>query len=111
MDVKYIPASNIGYTFSSGIYESSDNNFMLKSLLPNDVKINITIDDIKVKSNLTTCKTFRFTKKLFFFIIFGFMQSHSGTLGDIAGFVQLIPRSYISDKPINITGIDKIHLK
>ena len=32
-------------------------------------------------------------------------------LGDIERFVQTIPGSYKSNKPINITGIDKIHLK
>ena len=41
----------------------------------------------------------------------GFTQYHSGPLGDIKNFVQLIPGSYKSDKPINITVIDKIHLK
>ena len=35
---------------------------MLKSLLPIEVKVNITIDDIRLKSNLTTNKTIRFTK-------------------------------------------------
>ena len=39
------------------------------------------------------------------------MQSHSGELGDTPGFLQLTPGSYKSDKPINITGIDKVHLK
>ena len=41
----------------------------------------------------------------------GFVQSYSGELGDVQGFIQLIPGSYKSDKPINITGIDKVHLK
>ena len=41
----------------------------------------------------------------------GFVHSHSGELGDIPCFIQLLPRSYKSDKPINNTGIDKIHLK
>ena len=44
-------------------------------------------------------------------MIFCFTQSHSGELGDIPGFIQLIPGSYKSDRPINITGIDKVHLK
>ena len=44
-------------------------------------------------------------------MIFGFTRSHSGELGDIPGFIQLIPVSYKSDRPINITGIDKVHLK
>ena len=41
----------------------------------------------------------------------GFTESHSGPLGDIDGFIQLIPGSYKSDKPINVTGIHKVHLK
>ena len=40
-----------------------------------------------------------------------FFQSHSGEFGDILGFVQLLPGCYKSDKPINIRGIDKIHIK
>ena len=32
-------------------------------------------------------------------------------MGDIDGFIQLIPGNYESDTPPNITGIDKIHLK
>ena len=50
-------------------------------------------------------------KKSFFFTILGFNQSHSIPLGDIEGTVQAIPGSYKSDKTINFTGIDKIHLK
>ena len=41
----------------------------------------------------------------------GFTQSHSGELGDIEGFIQLIPGIYKSDKAVNLTGKDKIHLK
>ena len=83
---------------------------MLKSLLPNDVKVNITIDDIRLKSYLITNETFRFTEKSFFYTILGFTRSHLGPLGDNKGFVPLIPRSYRRDRPINITGIEKIHL-
>ena len=38
-------------------------------------------------------------------------QSRSYPLDDIDGFYQIIAGSYKSDKPINIKGIDKIHLK
>ena len=41
----------------------------------------------------------------------GFTQSHQGPLNDIEGFFQILPGSYKSDKPIKITGIDKIRLK
>ena len=84
---------------------------MLKSLLPNNVKANITIDDIRLKSNINNIKTIRFTDKSFCFFYFTvFTDWHSGLLGDIPGFVQLIPGSYKSDKPNNITGIDEVHL-
>ena len=66
LDVKYIATSTIGYTLPVGIYEIIDNNSTIKSLLPNDVKVNITIDDIRLKSKLTTNKTIKFTKKIFF---------------------------------------------
>ena len=41
----------------------------------------------------------------------GFTESQWGELGDNPCFGQLIPGGYKSDKPINITGIDKVHLK
>ena len=44
-------------------------------------------------------------------MILGFVQSYSGELGDIDGFIQLIPGTYKGDRPVNITGIDKVHLK
>ena len=84
---------------------------MLNSLLPDDVKVHVTIDDIRLRSNLPTNKTIRFTKKPFFYTLLGLIQSLSGSLGDIEGFVQLIPGTYKSDKPYNTTGIDKVHLK
>ena len=57
LDVKYTATSTTGYTLPPGLYEISVNNLMLKCLLPNDVKVNITIDDIRLKSNPTTNKT------------------------------------------------------
>ena len=73
--------------------------------------VNITIDDIRLKSNLKINQTLIFTEKSFFYTILAFTQSRSYPLDDIDGFYQLIAGSYKSDKPINITGIDKIHLK
>ena len=82
---------------------------MSKSSLPNKVKVKITLDDIRLKSNLTINKTNRFFKKSFFYTILDFTTSNLGVLGYIPGFVQLIPVRYKSDKPINVTMIDKIH--
>ena len=39
------------------------------------------------------------------------MDNDSGPRTDIKSFVQLLTGTYKSDKPVKITGIDKIHLK
>ena len=111
LDLEYIPTKRIGYSLDPGIYEVVDLKNTLKHILPDNVKISITIDDIRLKSNLKINQTLIFTEKSFFYKILGFTQSRSYPLNDIDGFYQLIAGSYISDKPINITGIDKIHLK
>ena len=66
---------------------------------------------MRLKSNLKNIKTIIFTKRSFFYTILGFTESHPGVLGDIPGFVQFIPGTYKSNRPINITGLDKILLK
>ena len=86
-------------------------NKTLKNILPNNIKINVSIDEIKYKTDLKINQTLIFTNKSFFYTILGFTQSHFYPLDDIDGFYQLIAGSYKSDKPINITGIDKVHLK
>ena len=101
----------MGYSLNPGIYEVIDLNNSLKHILPNNVKVNITIDDIRLKSNLKINQTLIFTKRSFFYTFLGFTQSRSYPLDDIDSHYQLISGSYISDKPINITGIDKVHLK
>ena len=111
LDFQYIPTKSRGYSLNPGIYEIVDLNNTLKFILPDNVKVNITIDDIRLKSNLKIIQTLIFTEKPFFYTILGFTQSRSYPLDDIDGLYQLIAGSYKSDKPINITGIDKIHLK
>ena len=111
LDLKYIPTKRTGYSLNPGIYEVVDINNTLKHILPDNVKVNITIDDIRLKSNLKINQTLIFTEKFFFYTILGYTQSRSYPLDDIDGFYQLIAGSYKSDRAINITGIDKIHLK
>ena len=111
LDLKYISTKRIGYSLNPGIYEIVDINNILKHILPNNVKVNITLDDIRLKSNLKINQTLIFTEKSFFHTILGFTQSRSYPLDDIDGFYQNIAGSYKSDRPINITGIDKNHLK
>ena len=112
LDLKYIPRKRIGYSLKSNIYQISDINNTLKNILPDNVKIAVTIDEKKIyKSNFKTNQTLIFTNKSFFYTILGFTQSRSYPLDDIDGFYQLIEGSYESDKPINITGVDEVHLK
>ena len=111
LDLKYIPTRRTGYSLNPGIYEVVDLNNTLKHILPDNVKVNITIDDIRKKSNLKINQTLIFTERSFFYTILGFTQSRSYPLDDIDSHHQIIAGSYKSDKPINITGIDKIHLK
>ena len=75
------------------------------------MKVSFTIDDVGLKSNIKIIQTFFFTEKSFFYTILGVTRSHSYPLDDIDGFYQIIVGSYKGDRPINITGIDKIHLK
>ena len=111
LDLNYIPTRRTGYSLNPGIYEVIDLNNTLKYILPDVVKANITIDDIRLKSNLKINQTLIFTEKSFFYTILDYTQSHYYPLDDIDGFYQLIAGSYKSDKPNNITGIDKVHLK
>ena len=111
LDLKYIPTKRTGYSLNPGIYEVVDLNNTLKHIRPDNVKVSVTIDDIKLKSNLKTNQTLIFTEKSFLYTIVGFTRSRNYPLDDIDGSYQLIEGSYKSDKPINITGIDKIHLK
>ena len=111
LDLKYIPTKRTGYSLNPGIYEIVDLNNTLKYILPDNVKVSVTIDDIRLKSNLKINQTLMFTEKSFFYTILGFTQSRSYPLDDIDNHYQIIAGSYKSDKPINITGIDKVHLK
>ena len=111
LDLKYISTKRTGYSIEPNIYDIVDLNKTLKNILPNNIKINVSIDERKYKTDLKINQTLIFTNKSFFYTILGFTQSRSYPLDDIDGFYQLIPGSYKSDKPINITGIDKVHLK
>ena len=111
LDLKYIPTKRMGYSLKPDIYLISDINITLKNIFPNNVEKSVTMVEKIYKSKLKINQTLIFTKKGFFYTILGFTQSHSYPLNDLDGFYQLIAGSYKSDKPINITGIDKIHLK
>ena len=46
---RYLIQKSTGYTFLPGVYEVFDFNSMLKSLLPDLVKVEIKIDDISLR--------------------------------------------------------------
>ena len=111
LDLNYIPTKRIGYSLKPKINQISDINKTLKNILPDNVKIIVTIVEKKYKTNLENNQSLIFTNKSFVYTIPGFTRSHSYPIDDIDGFYQLIAGSYKSDKPINITGIDKVHLR
>ena len=111
LDLKFTLTKRIGYSLNPGIYEVVDLNNNAKHILPDNVKVSVSIDDIRLKSNLKFYQTLIFTEKSFFYTLLVFTRSRSHPLDDIDGFYQLISGSYKSDKPIDITWIDKIHLK
>ena len=66
LDLKYIPTKRKGYSLNLGIYEVIDLNNTLKYILPENVKVTVTIDKIRLKSNLKINQTLIFTEKPFF---------------------------------------------
>ena len=111
LDLKYISTKRIGYTLKPEVYQISDINDTLKNILHNNVVISVSIDEKIYISVLKINQTLFFTDKSFFYTILGFTQSHSYPLDDVDGFYQLIAGSYKSDKPINITGLNKFKMR
>ena len=68
LDLKYIPTKRTVYSLNPGIYEVVDLNNTLKIIFTDNVKVNITIDDIRLKSNFKIIQTLMFTNKSFFYI-------------------------------------------
>ena len=110
--IKNTPTISTGYGLPPSIYEINDLNIMIKTSLLDDAKVDITIDDIRLRSKLTTKKTIKFTEKSFFYTILGFTQSHPSPLNDpFRGYNQFIAGKNKNEKPKNTIGNDKIHLK
>ena len=49
LHMKCFPSGRTGYTLPPGIYEISDINKMLEYLLPDIVKVSVTIGDIRLR--------------------------------------------------------------
>ena len=65
-DLKHISTKRTGYSLNPGIYEVSDINKTLKFVLPDNAKVNVTIDNVRLKSSLKNNQTLIFTGKSFF---------------------------------------------
>ena len=90
IDLKIIPTRRTGYSLDPGFYEVVDLNNTLKYILPDNVKVSATIDDVRLKTNSNTNQTLIFTKKSFLYTILGFTRSRSYPLDDVDGFYQMI---------------------
>ena len=51
LHLKYIPTRRTRYSLNPGIYEVVDLNNNLKDILPDNMKVSITNDDVRLKSN------------------------------------------------------------
>ena len=54
-----------GYSLNPSINEVVDSNNTLKYILPDDVKVSVTIDDVRLKSNLKNNRTLIFNENCF----------------------------------------------
>ena len=90
LDLKYIPTKRTGYSLNPDIYEMVDLNNTLKHILPDNRKVNVSIDDISLKSNSKINQTLIISEKSFFYTFLGFTRSRSYPLDDIEGVYQLI---------------------
>ena len=94
LDLKYISTKRTEYSLNPGIYKVVDLSNTLNYILPDNVKVNVTIDDIRLKSNLKINQTLIFIEKSFFYRFLGYTQSHQGPLNDFEGLYQILPGSH-----------------
>ena len=72
LDLKYISTKRMGFSIEPNIYNVVDLNKTLKIILPNNIKIDITIDERKYKTDLKINQTLIFTNKKFLLYNFRF---------------------------------------
>ena len=88
---------------------------MITTLFHSGANVNFTIDIIRPASNISFSGTKNFTNKSFLYTMLSFKgpKDYSRPLGRTRGvhpegFIQKIPRNDKNEKPINITGNDKV---
>ena len=77
-----------------------------------EIQLTVTIDYIRLRSKLNNRQFLIFTKKSFFYTILCFIPSDIVPLNNSpSGYIRILPRTYICEKPISITGVVKVLLK
>ena len=114
LDIKYVPATTNSEILLPTLFEKTDFILMLESLLPREVIVDVTINDIRMKTNLTVeshIKALNFTNKCFFHSILRFLCCHLRSLGPPSeGFLQKIPETYkFEKKPSTISEMMKFN--
>ena len=87
LDIKHFGATALGYSLPPELFRIKKNIFRIISLLPSGVKVNVTIDDIIMKTNLSNSSTstiqidpcIKFTNE-FFYCSLGFKFRRSMAL-------------------------------
>ena len=64
LNLKHITLSTASYTLPNGFYEIRDIDIKFHFLLPLDVEVKISKDDIRLRSNLSTNRTIKSLKCL-----------------------------------------------
>ena len=80
LDLNYIPTKGTSYSLNLGNYEVIDLNNTWKNILPDNVQVSVTINDVRIKSKKIN-QTLIFTEK-FFYTILSFTRSRSYPLDD-----------------------------
>ena len=74
LDYKYVPTKRIGYSLKPNRYQINDINIALKNILPDKVKISISIYEKIYKFNFNIIQTLIFTDEGFFYTILVFFN-------------------------------------
>ena len=75
LDLKIIPRKKTGYSLNPNICQINDINSTLKYILPNNVKISVTIDEKILKTNLKILQLLIITDKKLF-ILYWILLDH-----------------------------------
>ena len=77
LHLKYIPTKRTGFYLNPGKIEITDINKTLGHILPDNLIVPITIDDVRLKYKLKSNQTLILTDKSLFDTVLDFIQSHS----------------------------------